>query len=62
MCKEVGSDKAPFGSSVFLKYSVNTSVSINTEVLNTSRRLGTMYNVVLETETQQVEKKVCCMN
>jgi hypothetical protein len=41
---------------------VNTSVSINTEVLNTSRRLGTMYNVVLETETQQVEKKVCCMN
>ena len=40
--------KAPFGIKVFLKYTENTLVSKNTEVLNTSRCLDPINNVVLK--------------
>ena len=42
--------KAPFGSSVFFKYSRNTSVSKNNKVLDTSKYLVPSNTLVLKTE------------
>jgi hypothetical protein len=49
-------NKAPFVSSIFLKYCGNTSVSKNNELLNTSSCLVPSNTVVLKTKVSQILK------